>query len=188
MSPEATEEQLFQPISPETLVNANTEYVVALIERQSEAYKQQLASAGDVMPPEMRIKKITGEGVVHIIFTNAMEFPDNLKDMINDQTTKQENQLRNLAEEEILFNLLMVSESEEEAVDNMIGWEVTSVTSTSMDVQMNFKKPIEVSQGDEADFIIVQGQLSDYRDVNGGSLPPSLIKKMELPRMFASQA
>lgn len=84
---ESNDQELFEPVALENLVNASTDVVVALIERQYKAYEEQLASAGDIMPPEMRIVKITGAGVVNIEFTNAMEFPDNLKDMINEQAT-----------------------------------------------------------------------------------------------------
>ena len=81
---ESNDQELFEPVALENLVNASTDVVVALIERQYKAYEEQLASAGDIMPPEMRIVKITGAGVVNIEFTNAMEFPDNLKDLINE--------------------------------------------------------------------------------------------------------
>ena len=76
-------DELFSPIPLENMFNANTDTVISLIDRQTEVYEQELASAGDIMPPEMRIKKITGSGLVHLTFTNAMDFPDDLKDRIN---------------------------------------------------------------------------------------------------------
>ena len=90
------------------------------------------------MPPEMRIKKITGSGVVHLTFTNAMDFPDDLKDRINSALTTKEQAKRDLEEVADLLSLMMVSKDKEEVDDNMVSWEVTAVTSTSIDCQLNF--------------------------------------------------
>ena len=136
---ESNDQELFEPVALENLVNASTDVVVALIERQYKAYEEQLASAGDIMPPEMRIVKITGAGVVNIEFTNVMEFPDNLKDLINEQATKLEDAKRYLRGNDNYISLMMVSKNEEEATDNLASWEVTSVTSKGMDLQLDFK-------------------------------------------------
>ena len=91
------------------------------------------------MPPEMRIVKITGAGVVNIEFTNAMEFPDNLKDLINEQATKSGEEKRALRGNDNYMSLMMVSKNEEEATDNLASWEVTLVSSKGMNLQLDFK-------------------------------------------------
>ena len=57
-----------------------------------------------------------------------------------------------------------------------------------MELKLEFNQPIEVSQGDQPDFIVVQASLSEFPDENGNYLPDSFLKKMELPRMFTSHS
>ena len=77
------EEELFTPVPLETLLLTSPYNVMNLIEKQVEVQKEQVASAGSVKPPEMRIGKISSNGNVQLDFTNKMDFPTDLKDQIN---------------------------------------------------------------------------------------------------------
>ena len=76
---------LFTTVPLPDLVNADTTAIIELVNRQSSAFESRIIaeSDGNVMPPEMRIKKITGDGVVQIVFTNSMNFPSDMQVRIN---------------------------------------------------------------------------------------------------------
>ena len=58
--------------------------VIDLIDRQNDAILDQLVdSIESIMPPEIRIKKINGEGLVSFAFTNNMLFSDDIQTTLN---------------------------------------------------------------------------------------------------------
>ena len=40
--------------------------------------------------------------------------------------------------------------------DNLISWKLVSATSTSLEIELEFRAPIEVSQGDVLDKLLIQ--------------------------------
>ena len=82
----------------------------------------------------------------------------------------------------------MVIDQDEETVDlNFKSWSVKSVSSRKIQVDLEFEEPLEVSQGDYADLLVVQANFKEFKDENGNHLPESLVKKKDLPRMFGSK-
>ena len=45
----------------------------------------------------------------------------------------------------------MISGDSEELDDNLIGWELISVESKKLEIELDFRDPIEVSQGEYPD-------------------------------------
>ena len=82
----------------------------------------------------------------------------------------------------------MVNQDEELVDTNLLNWTVTSVQQELIQIKLEFKQPLEVSQGDEPDYLVIQAQLSAFDDEFGQRLPESRIKRKDLPRMFASQS
>ena len=61
-----------------------------------------------------------------------------------------------------LLNVIMLSGDDEEIDDNLTSWTVKSVKSELINVKLEFRSPLEVSQGDYPDKIVIQAGLSDY--------------------------
>ena len=58
----------------------------------------------------------------------------------------------------------------------MDGWELISINPDGIDIKFNFTNPIYISQGDEPDLILIDMNLSGYKDENGESMPASILK------------
>jgi len=69
----------------------------------------------------------------------------------------------------------------------MDGWDLLGFGPNGIDFRLNFTKPIYISTGDEPDLLLIQLDLSDYKDVNGQSLPDSVVKYMPIPSQMSSQ-
>ena len=63
----------------------------------------------------------------------------------------------------------------------MDGWDLISLNPDGIDFRLNFTNPIAISTGDEPDLILIQMDLSDYKDENGESLPASVVKYFPIP-------
>ena len=63
----------------------------------------------------------------------------------------------------------------------MDGWDLLSFGPDGIDFRLNFTNPIYISTGDEPDLLLIQLDLSDYKDVNGQSLPDSVVKYLPIP-------
>ena len=50
-----------------------------------------------------------------------------------------------------------------------------------MEFRLNFTKPLHVSSGDHPDLLLIQMDLSEYKDEHGKSLPDSLVKYVPIP-------
>ena len=80
----------------------------------------------------------------------------------------------------------MLSYETEEPTNNLEAWEVTSASATEININLSFKKPLEVSQGDKPDILLVQLDLSHFPDENDRHLPKGLLKEANLPAMISS--
>ena len=57
---------------------------------------------------------------------------------------------------------------------------------TKIEIDLTFKKPLEVSQGSKPDLMIVHTNLAAYPDENGQKLPQKLIKMRQIPAQIGS--
>ena len=63
----------------------------------------------------------------------------------------------------------------------MEGWDLTSFNPDGIDFTVNFTNPIYISTGEEPDLLLIQLDLSDYKDESGSSLPASVVKYWPIP-------
>ena len=80
-----------------------------------------------------------------------------------------------------VLSVMMISGDTEEIDDNLIDWKLVSVDSEKLEIDLEFREPILVSQGDSPDRILIQIEMEGYKDENGNSLPPGLLKQKEIP-------
>ena len=73
-----------------------------------------------------------------------MDFPD--LDEFNEENKMKNNKL---------LDIMMLSGDKEEFDGNLLSWKLVSISPTLMEVDLEFYKPLEVSQGDIADKIVV---------------------------------
>ena len=72
-------------------------------------------------------------------------------------------------------------------VDINLKWEIRNITEDFVDIKITFTNPIEVSQEDEADFVIItMTGFEIFVDSNGRNLPNILLKKIAIPAQYAS--
>ena len=76
-------------------------------------------------------------------FTHEMKFPENLASIINENTSQ------------LLLEILLINGDTEEIDKNLRSWTVTSVSSTKIDIDLTFEKPIIISTGDFPDILLV---------------------------------
>ena len=81
-----------------------------------------------------------------------MNFPDNLLDLIN----KQKRELSSDDEGQINpIKIVMINGDTQEIDTNLLQWTVTETSSTKINISLTFEKPLFVSQGDEADILLI---------------------------------
>ena len=66
---------------------------------------------------------------------------------------------------------MMLSGETEEIDQNLKSWTVKSVYEKRINIELEFDQPLQVSQGDEPDKIVIQAGLSDFLDLNGKRIP-----------------
>ena len=86
-----------------------------------------------------------------------------------------------------LVEVVMINGDTEKIDENLKSWSVTKVSSTGIEISLDFEKAIAVSTGYSPDLLIIQIQLGDYTNYKGSRFPPSVIKKVVLPPQFSSQ-
>ena len=59
--------------------------------------------------------------------------------------------------------------------DNLSGWDIVSVSSYSIEISLQFKEPLMVSQGDEVDQLFMDLRLSEFPDEHGATLPKVIL-------------
>ena len=69
----------------------------------------------------------------------------------------------------------------------MDGWDLVSFGPDGIDLRLNFTNSIYISTGEEPDLLLIQLDLSDYKDENGESLPASIVKYYPIPTQMRSQ-
>ena len=124
-----------------------------------------------------------------------MLFPSNFADILNGKNvmknstdTKPVKNKRFMAQEKTGSSLLilkMISFSTETIDENLFGWTVTDVSSREITVRLNFTKPLQVSQGEKPDLILIMVNFSNYTDVDRQNLP-EFSDIIELPRQMSS--
>ena len=100
-------------------------------------------------PPELRLGKISSDGRIRLEFPNSISFPS--KEEFVDINHKSNNEL---------IDLVVYKGDEELLNDNLIGWEIVSVSSKLIEIDLNFEKPLLVSHGEAYDKLIIQARLN----------------------------
>ena len=93
-----------------------------------------------------------------------MRFPDNLASQINENASDK------------LLEITMINGDTKKVDSNLKSWTVTKVSSTQIDINLIFEKPLLVSTGEFPDILLIQVLLSTYTDINSKSLPPAVVK------------
>ena len=63
-------------------------------------------------------------------------------------------------------------DGESKALDtNLQAWNVKKVTSRSIEIEMAFKEPLNVSEGEDADLLAFEVCFETFVDINGNNLP-----------------
>ena len=60
-------------------------------------------------------------------------------------------------------------------------WELIDFDQDGMVLKLKFRDPLDVSQRDRPDLLLLQLDLSEYKDYDDLNLPPSLVKYVEIP-------
>ena len=81
----------------------------------------------------------------------------------------------------------MYSPDEEKALENLLSWTVVSVSSKLIEIDLEFDQPLNVSQGDSRDQLLIQLNLKHFPDENDLRLPASLVKTKEIPPQIGSK-
>ena len=84
----------------------------------------------------MRLGRISGIGRVRLEFTVPMRFPD-LQTLID----------LNKSSNNKLIDLIVLKGDYDEPDENLKSWEIISVSSQLIEIDMEFEKPLYVSQG-----------------------------------------
>ena len=64
-----------------------------------------------------------------------------------------------------IIDLHLYSEYQEEIDENLEDWQVTNMTATRIDIQLNYKDPIQVSTGWDRDELIIDINLTEYSNL-----------------------
>ena len=89
--------------------------------------------------------KISNNGRVELKFTNKMSFP-----------TKRNFVQLNSETNNSLIDLAILKGEEEVPDDFLTSWEIVSVSATLIEIDLHFKDPLLVSQGDEYHRLFVE--------------------------------
>ena len=89
-----------------------------------------------------------------------MNFP-NTADFVALNSSEQR---RLLNKQSRLLDVKMLSGDEQKFDKNLVSWTISSVTSQLIVLDLEFDSPLQVSQGDSPDELVVQAQLSEYHD------------------------
>ena len=140
--------------------------------------------AGEPLAPEIRVTKIDSSGGIAFKFTVPLDLPAGTEARLLSDSED--------AKEASLFEAFAVyaestDESEANTLPIMDSWTLVSLNSTNLELKLNYSEPLKVSAGDKPDLMMVQVDLSRYKDINGQT-PVAGIKIVEIPRQMASEA
>lgn len=82
----------------------------------------------------------------------------------------------------------MLSGESESIDENLQSWQVVSISPTLIKVELEFKDPLQVSQGDTPDQVVIQAQLSQYPAENKLRLPASVVRSKDITPQIKSKA
>ena len=106
-----------------------------------------------------------------------MDLPENFKEIVHESK-----HIRNLqSSNEKVLSVLMISGDTEEVDENLVDWQLVTIDPEKLEIDLEFREPIQVSQGENPDRILIQVEMEGYKDENGNSLPPGLLKQKEIP-------
>ena len=105
------------------------------------------------------MKDITAAGQATIEFTNAMDFPLNLVDLINDQ--------QNGNHTEKIMEVRIVPGLDQTLENTNFDWNISSIDTYSMTVAIYFSEPLLISQSGKDLFVVEIIQRSLFQDKNG---------------------
>ena len=111
----------------------------------------------------MRITRINSTGRVSLFFNKTMNFTTELANLIEES--------KNTALE--LLELTIIP-GDAEIIDKAhlaFTWSVVSITSTMIEIKLDFEKPFEVSQRPQSDVLLVKARLSNYSGSKDEPLP-----------------
>ena len=80
-----------------------------------------------------------------------------------------------------LIDIKMLKGDSDEQNENLQDWQIVSVSSELIEIDLNFANPLEVSQGEAKDRLIVQVSLGQFPDENDNRLPISVNRIKEIP-------
>ena len=83
---------------------------------------------------------------------------------------------------------MMLDADTEAPSENFRGWKVDTATQDRIEISLDFVKPIDVSQGDFPDKLLVMVKLSEFWDNNGMRLDPVIVTMNDLPPQIGSSA
>ena len=92
----------------------------------------------------MRLGRISGIGRVRLEFTVSMRFPDQ-QTLIN----------LNKSSNNKLIDLIVLKGDSDELDENLKSWEIISVSSQLIEIDLEFEEPLYVSQGYNRDRLVV---------------------------------
>lgn len=132
---------------------------------------------GAPAPPDAKLEA-TKSSLLLVEFTKPMMFPDNLLDLIRDGQLSKDH----------LFKLELFPFDGDESFSRLLQWTLVEVSPNSIKIKLEFSDPLEVSQGSEPDSLFVQIMLHAYLDIDGLHLPKNLVRRVVLPKQFASES
>ena len=160
--------------------------------KRSEAPPIQVGSA-----PSVSIDRITQFGIVDISFSNALDFPEDIIDKINqfiepiivESGTEFVPKLNKYGFEEIPYVRIMVLASSEQELENLVySWKVRSVTSTSMSFVILFETPVLISLYNPPDMFQIEFHIQEFVDSNGKGIRDNEKFKKFLPSQVFNNA
>ena len=86
-----------------------------------------------------------------------MKFPEKFAETINNSKDRPDR----------LIELLMVYPNSSKPNRNLVSWKVVETSETKIVIELEFSKPLEVSQGTPRDLLYCSFFLSQFEDENG---------------------
>ena len=130
---------------------------------------------------------VSPTGGMGLRFTSKMDFPD---DILNELAEDERRRLQGEIEDHLGLKVeLIYFPGVEDPINSDINlvWELKSITSEGIEIDITFDNPVQVSQDFEADFALVQIEGFDrFSDASGKSLPEKILKRITVPAQFAS--
>ena len=132
-------------------------------------------------PPEVRVSKISAAGRVKLEFTNPLNLPN-----VEEFNSLNFQDSRMLSDQSKLIDLTVYDGDELVPYDNLESWNIVSIYQRFIEIDLIFKRPLYVSQGEYHDILLIQMALSEYQDQNANSLPVTVNRVRNIPRQFKS--